>query len=202
MKILYIESKLKNNELELSRDEINKLPKKLFLAYTIQYKESAENVRKKLEAANIKVIGFQQVLGCSKINTKEAVLFIGTGNFHALNLFLQTSAIYIIDNHQIRKIPSKEIESLRNKRKTALIKYLDANNIGILVSAKPGQEQLNNALKLKNSLKKQGRQPYIFLSDNIDVTQFENFNIDSWVNTACTGLSYDNPNIINYPELP
>ena len=46
MKILYIESKLKNNKLELSGEEINKLPKKIFLAYTIQYKESAENIKK------------------------------------------------------------------------------------------------------------------------------------------------------------
>ena len=81
------------------------------------------------------------------------------------------------------------------------MKFLKAETIGILVSTKPGQENLKKAEKLKNKLEKQGKSPYIFITNNIDITQFENFNIQSWVNTACAGLAMDNPDIININEI-
>ena len=203
MKVLYIESKLKNSkDLELSQEEIAKLPKKLFLAYSIQYKDAALKIKQQLEKNKIKISNFQQVLGCSKINTKGPVLLIGQGRFHAKNLYLQSSAIYILENNFISKIPDAEIQSIKNKRKTALIKFLSAENIGILVTTKPGQENLKAGIKMKEQLEKKGKQAFIFISNNIDINQFENFPIDSWVNTACIGLAYDNPDIINLTELP
>ena len=203
MKVLYIESKLKNSDINLSDSEINKLSKKIFLVYSIQYKDLAIIIKKQLQSKGIKITQFQQVLGCSKINnTKLPILLIGQARFHALNLFLQAPEIYVLDNNIIAKISENEINSLKNKRKTAQIKFLNANNIGILVSTKPGQENLNLALKLKQKLNKKGKQAFIFLSNSIDISQFENFNIDSWVNTACSGLSLDNPDIINFSEIP
>ena len=202
MKVLYIESKLKNlNDFNLSKKEIAKLPKKLFLAYSIQYKDLAIIIRKQLEQNHVKVSGFEQVLGCSKIKTKDPLFLVGAGRFHATNLYLQAPEVYVLDGNVINKIAKQEIESLRNKKKAALLKFLNANNIGILVTTKPGQENLNEAIRLKEYLIKKGKSPYIFISNNIDISQFENFNIDSWVNTACMGLSYDNPKIINYSEL-
>lgn len=206
VKILYIESKLKNlNNINLSNQEIAKLPKNLFLAYSIQYKKAAEKIKKQLEANNIKIIQSQQVLGCSKINNKEntPILLIGQGRFHAINLYLQAPEVYILDTNTniIAKISENEINSLKNKRKSALLKFLNVNNIGILVSTKPGQENLAIAIKLRQKLLKKGKNPFIFLSNNIDNSQFENFDIESWVNTACPGLSYNNTNLINYTEL-
>lgn len=203
MKVLYIESKLKNlDNFSLLDKEIAKLPKKLFLAYSIQYKDLAIIIKKQIEKNNIKLTNFQQVLGCSKVNTKDPILLIGQGRFHAINLCLQASEVYVLDNNIIAKISEKEIESLKNKRKAALLKFLSASNVGILVTTKPGQENLNQAVQLKEKLKKKGKNAFIFISNNIDITQFENFNIDSWVNTACQGLSYDNPLIINCNEIP
>ena len=203
MKIMYIESKLKNLKLDLSNSEINKLPKKLILVYTIQYKEVAESVKKQLEKNKIKISQFQQVLGCSKLNNKLnlPILIIGTGQFHSLNLYTQTSSIFTLDGSKIHQIPAEEIERIKQKKKASLAKFLNAENIGILVSTKPGQENLEKAIKLKKSLEKNKKQVYIFISDNIDITQFENFNIDSWVNTACEGLSMDNSDVINYSEV-
>jgi len=206
MKVLYIESKLKNPEnFTLSNEEIVKLPNKIFLAYSIQYKGLAIIIKKQLETNKehkIKITGFTQVLGCSKVNTKEALLLIGAGRFHAINLYLQAPEIYVLDNNVISRISEKEIKSLKNKRKASLLKFLSANNIGILVTIKPGQENLDQAIKLKKTLIKKGKAAFIFISNNIDTVQFENFNIDSWVNTACRGISYDSSNIINYSEIP
>ena len=46
MKLLYIESKQKNLTIKTSKAELKKLPKKLFLAYSIQYKDLAILYRK------------------------------------------------------------------------------------------------------------------------------------------------------------
>jgi 2-(3-amino-3-carboxypropyl)histidine synthase len=201
MKVLYIDSKLKNLKLELSKEEINKLPKKIFLAYSIQYKDLAKSIKSQLESSSINIAKFQQVLGCSKINTKLPVLLIGTGRFHAINLYLQAPEFFLLENNKIIKIPQQEIETIRIKRKTALMKFFNADKIGILVSTKPGQENLNQAIKIKQKLKTKGKEAYIFLSNNINTAEFENFNIDSWVNTACHGLALDNTDIINYSEI-
>jgi len=201
LKVLYIEAK-SNLDYKLPKKEIKKLPKKIVLLYSLQYKTLAESIKTQLKANKIYVDKFQQVLGCSKINTKLPVLLVSTGKFHAQNLYLQAPAIYIIDNLKITCIKQEEINKLKTQRKTALMKFLNADNIGILVSSKPGQNNLKQAINLKQKLERKNKQVYLFISNNIDINQLENFNIDSWINTACKGLAYDNPNIININELP
>jgi len=200
MEILYIESKLKNLKISLSNKEIKKLPNKIDLLYTIQYKELAYNIAKQIKKTGIKINKIKQILGCSIIKSKS-ILFIGTGKFHLNNLILQNNEIYIIKNNQIIKIPEDEINKLRTREKTSYLKFLHSNKIGILVSIKKGQYNIEKALKLKKQLEKKGKSCYIFLSDNININEFDNFNIDSWVNTACPGLFFDNLNIININKI-
>ncbi len=200
--ILYIPAIQKNLDIKLSEIEIKKLPKTLFLVYSIQYKNLAKSIKNQLERSKIKIRGFKQVLGCTKINTKLPILLISTGRFHAQNLFSQTPILYVLENNKILKIPEKEIAKLKAKKKTALMKFLKADKLGILVSTKPGQENLDKAIKLKHKLENKGKKAFIFISNNIDIAQFENFDINSWINTACPGLAIDNPDIININELP
>ena len=75
---------------------------------------------------------------------------------------------FILENSRIIQIPPYEIEKLRNKRKTALLKFLKADNIGILITAKPGQANLRLAQELKKDLENKGKKVFIFLSNNID----------------------------------
>jgi diphthamide biosynthesis enzyme Dph1/Dph2-like protein len=206
MKILYIPAIQKNLNIKLKKNQIAKLPKKLFLAYSIQYQDLADDIAEQLEKNNIKIQKKQQVLGCSKIFNKNnlPILLVSSGKFHAENLMLQTSILFVLENNNIIKISQSETNRLKAMKKTALIKFLKASKIGILVSTKPGQENLNKAIKLKENLenKKNPKQAYIFISNNTDINQFENFNIDAWVNTACKSLAMDNPNIINIEDLP
>ena len=202
MKTLYIEAFQKSDLIELDNSEIKKLPKRLFLAYSIQYKKLAESIKKQLIENGIKLERFQQVLGCSVVKTNLPILLVSTGKFHARNLFLQTPILYVLENDKIIQIPKKDIENQRIMRKTALMKFLSSENIGILVSTKLGQENLDKAIKLKADIEKKGKNAFIFLSNNIDISQFENFNIGSWVNTACPGLCFDNSSIINMNEVP
>jgi len=202
MKVLYIESKLKGTEFELDSKEIKKLPKKLFLAYSIQYQDLAKSVKEQLVSNNITVSKFQQVLGCSKVNTKLPLLLVGSGRFHAINLYLQAPAVYLLEGKKIVRISKEEVERVRVMKKVGLMKFLNADKVGILVSTKPGQENLKGAIELKKKLEKKDKEAYVFICDDIDVNQFENFDVQSWVNTACSGLANDDSQVININDLP
>lgn len=207
MKILYLESKKKPN---LAEERINleldfsKIPKKLLLVYSIQYKSIAEAIKKQLERRGFELTGFQQVLGCSKVKSQVPILLIGSGRFHAVNLAVQNNvAIYIVSNNQLSKIEENEINALKMKKQGAYSKFLNANNLGLLVTTKPGQENLKRANLLKETIEKKypAKKVFLFLSNNISLDQFENFQIDFWINTACPGLFYDSTKIINLDDI-
>jgi len=203
-KILYIEArkKLKLNK-ELVKELAGGLPNTIYLAYSIQYKKLAEELKKELaKSRTIKIHGSSQVLGCSKLKTSTPILLIGSGRFHALNLALSSQKeVFIFDNYSISKIGKEEIEQEQRKEKGNYLKFLASKEIGILVSTKSGQQNLSLALKLKDKLKKQGKNPFLFLSDNINIQELENFPIDLWINTACPGISLDSPRIIDSRNL-
>jgi len=203
MKTLFIETKNKESIglFWKIKKQLNKLPKKIFLAYSIQYKPLALKIKEYLKKQNKEIKGFKQVLGCSELKSKFPMLLVSSGNFHALNLVLQNNKVFLLDKEKIKKIDNKEINKIKLKRKSALLKFLSAETIGILISCKPGQENLSEARELKRKLEKKGKRPRIFLADNITPLDLENFNIDSWVNTACPGLSMDSNKIINIKEL-
>lgn len=201
MKVLFIESKRKYFNIEIPKTEIAKLPKEILLAYSVQYRNIANSLKKYLESNNILVKEFKQVLGCTKIKSNLPILLVGSGRFHAINLYSQAPKVFLLENNSIIEVPKKDIDAIRMKSKTSLIKFLSAEKIGILVSLKPGQNNINIAHNIKEKLEKKKKQAFIFLSNNIDISQLQNYNIDSWINTACSGLSWDSPEIINYTEV-
>src|SRR3989344_4584031 len=145
-----------------------------------------------------------QVLGCTKLKTKESsILLIGSGKFHALQLAIQGKSLYVYENGKISRINKSDTGKLLLSRKIALSKFLSSESAGILVSSKTGQNNLKFALSLKKKLGKLGKKSFIFLSGTIDSRELENFNIGSWVNTACPGIAvYDSSsNIINYEDI-
>lgn len=198
MKVMFIEAKKKLSE-NINKINLKKLPKNIFITYSIQYQNLAEQIKQKLGK---RIKGFKQVLGCTKLKTKHPILLISDGKFHTLNLILQNNSVYILENNQIKKFPEKEIKKIKTKRKSALLNFLNADTIGIIVSTKPGQNNLKKAIKLKSKLEKQNKNCYLFLADNIAPQELENFpNIQSWLNTACPGLIHDSPKIINMDEI-
>ena len=195
MKTMFIEARRKIHATEL---DLSKLPNNIVLAYSIQYQELAEIIRNKL---GNKVKGFQQVLGCTRLESKYPILLVGSGRFHALNLALQGNSVYVLDSGVVRKLDDQEIEMMRKKEKGKLSKFYMSDDVGILLSSKQGQEKLKQAQKLDQALSKERKHSYIFLADNISTTELENFNIDFWVNTACPGLALDSNSIINLEDI-
>lgn len=205
MKTLFIPAKSKSNVNKQKMLEISKkLPINMALAYSIQYKNQAEEIRKILLKKH-KITKFIQVLGCSKPNfpkNTSAILLIGSGRFHAISLALETNLpIYILEHNKLSLVSKKDTEHLKQKQKAAYVNFLNSNKIGILVSTKKGQENLKKAISLKSKLK--DKDSYILIGDNINISDLENFNIKSWANTACPKLSLDDKNnsIINLDRL-
>ena len=207
VKVLYIEARQKRFDFEIPEKELEKLPRKIILAYSIQYKELANHMKKLLEKKKIKISKFIQVLGCSRISNKEnlPVLLVSTGKFHSENLYFQAPIIHVLEENKITKVSDESIKKIKAHKRAALINFLSAEKIGILISIKQGQENMKKAIELKKKIEKKyknKKQAFLFVSDNIDVSQFENFDIDSWVNTACKGISVDKTSVINRDELP
>ena len=199
MKVLFIEARKKSNKT-ITENIARKLPTKLHILYTIQYKSIAEKLKKKLEK-NHQVLAFQQVLGCSKIKPQASLLLVGSGRFHALTLPLNKK-IFIYEEWKIKEI-TNEIQAKRKKERAKLTLFLASEKIGLLFSIKPGQDKLKLAEKIKKRIEKKfpGKNFYSFVSDNILINELENFPIDFWINTACPGIELDSNKILNYEKV-
>lgn len=200
MKQLFIPVNLK---LEIKESEIlrfsKKIPKKITIFYTSQYKAQAEEIKKILFKSH-KITNFTQVLGCSKPKiSSQAILLISDGKFHATSLAYETGLpVYIYNSGKLDKISEKEIDNLKQAKKAAYMRFLNSKKIGILVSTKPGQQNLAKALKSRFK----NKEHYILLCNNIDTNQFENFpEIQSWINTACPRLDMNDSRVVNLSEL-
>ena len=208
MKLFFIPAKAKvGSSLSFQTKE---LPNKVGLVSTIQFVDSLKGIKSFLEKSGRKAfIGKSsalesgQVLGCdasaaSSIQGKvDAFLYVGTGIFHPLAISLATSKpVFILnpETSQLSKLDESAIAKAKVMKKTQQIKYLSADRFGILVSTKPGQNKMKQALALKKKLEKQKKKAYIFSFDNFDISQLENWpQIQCWINTMCPGLSREQP---------
>jgi 2-(3-amino-3-carboxypropyl)histidine synthase len=194
IKTLFVESRF---DIKLKNlDKIKIKEKRIGLVCNIQTYETLGLIKTYLEKKKHKVFIGGQILGCNvsnvlKIKDKiDALLFIGSGVFHPLELinkikvknyylFNPITSAFSVMNH-------KEIDLFVKKKNAKLAKYLISKKIGILVSTKPGQEKLNLAIDFCNKCDKES---YIFLENNLDLNKLEDFpGIDYWVNTACPRL--------------
>jgi len=96
----------------------------------------------------------------------------------------------------------RDIKKQMNKIKINLKKFISAKSIGILVSLKPGQQQLILAEKLKLVLEKHNKMVFIFIDNNFNLLDLENFNfIECWVNSACPRIGTDDILSISKPLI-
>ena len=188
MKTLFIpvKSKTKVNSskiLEIS----SKLPKNIAIAYSVQYKEIAHEIKKILSNKH-KITKITQVLGCSKPlfpKTTNAILIITDGKFHATSLSFETKLpVHILNSNRLEKISKKDIEILEKKQKASYVKYLSSKEI---------------ATQFKKNLK--NKKSYLFISNNLEPQEFENFNLNCFVNTSCPRMDLEDSRIINLNTL-
>ncbi|MBT4376445.1 hypothetical protein HOD29_03655 [archaeon] len=201
METMFIPAKHKTKlDVGLLKEIEEKLPDKIAICYSIQFKFLAEEIKSRIDK---EVIDFVQVLGCSNPKFKkdvEAILLIGQGKFHSVSLAYESKIpVYLIENNFLNEVSTKEIEIMEKKEKGAYLKYLNAEKVGILISTKPGQQKLKRAIELKNKIK--DKKSYLFIGNELNVNEFENFGIDSWINTACPRMDLNDSLIININKL-
>lgn len=150
-----------------------------------------------------------QLLGCnlecfdnSKDDKKlkedfDAFLYIGDGVFHPKALMIKNRKDIYCYNPKSNKLEiiKKELhDEYEKKKKGAILKFLTSENIGIIITTKQGQNNTKRAEQLKSRIMKKypNKKTFLFLVDEINFNELENFNfIDIFVNTACPRIAYD-----------
>lgn len=184
-----------------------KLPKKVGLISNLQFLDHLKQVESYLKEKGVETFNGGQVLGCNtseplKIDKEvDAYIFLGSGEFHPLEVLEKTKKpVFLVnpETQNITKVTEEDLENYNKKKKTLLTKFLMEEKIGIIVSTKPGQQILRTAIEFKNKLKQHDKQPYIFLTNEIN--NLENFSdIKIWVNTACP--RYEQSNVLNLADI-
>lgn len=218
-KYLFIEakSKVRINKHKLAESLKSIRAEKIGLISSIQYSNILPLIKKLLESQNKRVFLAKgnsascsgQILGCdvnAALNTEKNIdlfLFVGTGEFHIMNLALKTEKRIMILNPEtasLSAVDKDEILRLKRSKEAAAKKFLLASKMGIIISTKKGQYNMRFALELKKKLERKGKKVFFFICDTLDKSEFENFSCDIWINTACPGISLEDSRIINAEE--
>jgi 2-(3-amino-3-carboxypropyl)histidine synthase len=208
MKKMFIDARYKGDLEKLEGAEA--LPGEIELFSSIQYLDLLPKARRLLEIGGRKVnvqkqgsLHPGQILGCSMPTVKgEAAVYIGDGLFHPMALADSGKPIYLLSPATGRITLKEFAGQLERWKKAALARFYKSDRVGILVSTKKGQNRMVQALELRRLMAATGKRGYIFLSDNIDFGQLENFNfIGCWVNTACPRIAIDDHEKFKVPVI-
>ncbi len=187
--------------------------KHIALLYSIQFSNFIKEIKNFLKKKGVTLAYTGQVVGCNfgdALKTKaEAFIYVGDGLFHPLNIikwqldeaFLKNKnfdtlitsikSVYIFNplNGNCFKLSDDEIQKQINALKARWLNFNKANNYGIILSIKPGQLNIKAGLKVKKYLEERKKKAFLFLTNNINFQEFQNFKIDFWIITACPGFS-------------
>ena len=149
-----------------------------------------------------------QVLGCNFSSIKnldaEVYLFIGSGNFHPLGIYLFTkSPVLALDpyNSEIRDISAFADRILRI-RFARITKAREAEKWGIIVSSKEGQYRMKLAKEIKKILEDNKMEAYIIMADNINPDILLPYmELDAFVVSACPRIAIDDSQMYKKPLL-
>ncbi|WP_296798406.1 diphthamide biosynthesis enzyme Dph2 [uncultured Methanobrevibacter sp.] len=149
-----------------------------------------------------------QVLGCNFSSIKnldaDVFLFIGSGNFHPLGIYLFTkSPVYALDpyNNELREMTEYADRILRI-RFARITKAREAKKWGIVVSSKEGQYRLELAKEIKKLLKDRGMEGFIIMLDNVNPdVLLPYFDLDAFIVTACPRIAIDDSQMYKKPLI-
>lgn len=203
MKKIFFGVTVKNEpRYDLIKKEISKIPhKKIALLYSNQFVNVADKI---IDFIDKEIVFKMQVLGCSNPkfpDDTEAIIIIGQGKFHTVSIAYESKLpTYVLEGEKIWQVSTEEIDKMAKKEKGMLLKYLHSNIVGILVTTKPGQLRIEKAIEYHKKLK--NKKSYLFVANDININEFENFGINCWVNTACPRMDLTEGDIINLDKIP
>ncbi|MBU1204270.1 MAG: diphthamide biosynthesis enzyme Dph2 [Nanoarchaeota archaeon] len=208
IKTIYVPVKYKE-QIKIKKDQFQKLDKfrSIMILASAQYTNQVEKIKKQI-GEKAKTFVSPLILGCKvpTINT-DAAIVIGN-QFHALGAALKTEKpVFLLDKEgNLKDMKRLKLQTLSNNLHK-IHEFRDAHNIGIIISTKPGQKQLELAQKIKQELEADQKNAVIISLKEITNTQLNNFyTIEAFINTACPRLSTDNTQefdkpLIHYTDL-
>jgi 2-(3-amino-3-carboxypropyl)histidine synthase len=191
---------------------------KIGLATTVQHVQTLDAVREILvRAGKAVVVGDAgrliypgQVIGCDYSNVKsiaaevDAFLFVGGGKFHALGVALATSKPTVVADPYDRSAYSVDVEAQKivKQRYATIQEAGHAKSFGVLISLKPGQKRVDEALSIKEAVEKMGKTACLFaIREVLPEALMEFPTVDAYVNTACPRISLDDASKFPKPVL-
>lgn len=213
MKTLFLEAHV-TMEIKLSEQQLKQLPKEIGVFTTIQFIDSIGHIIKQLKDAGITIHLLKgkhtqrpgQILGCEYLDYPvPAFLYVGDGVFHPQAIAIKNNKpIYCYNPYtkQMMLFDRKDIDIAVKQHKLGIMRFLEADSIGILISTKPGQQFMKRCLLFKEKCETKGKKVYIFLSSTIDFVQMNNFPfVQCWVNSACPRIGIDDKNKVDKPMI-
>ncbi|MBS3052621.1 MAG: diphthamide biosynthesis enzyme Dph2 [Candidatus Aenigmarchaeota archaeon] len=173
--------------------------KNIGLFTSIQYMPAMLKVKNFLEKNEKNVFTHKsqkyegQVLGCrifAATTLKDKIdcfMYIGAGRFHPLGVALTTDIpTFSLDLEKNEIIDfQKEKKTYMKKKAWHDVKLKEARTIGITVSWKQGQNRIEEAMRLKKSLEKEGKEVHILAFDTISKEKIIGMKFDCVVNMVC-----------------
>ena len=190
------------------------------LTSTVQHTPQLKEVAEALNQRGVKALIGEgagitpeagQVLGCSySAATKlpeevDGYIFIGGGRFHALGLALATGKPVVIANPyngSVSRLDESELMQLAKKRMAFITTARTAKTIGVLVSSKPGQRALADAMVLAEKLGDREITAFLIYLDEVRADQLNNFTEpEAFIETACPRIAIDGVAGVERPIL-
>jgi 2-(3-amino-3-carboxypropyl)histidine synthase len=214
---MLIDAKYNGKEILLGKGILDHIKKKKYgtiaLYASVQFTHLLDLAIRQLESNDITVISSKparademcQLLGCATYKEAlrldkmpDAFLYIGDGMFHPRALVLAQKdekrfrEIIVHDpiSNRMKLIGKEDCEQIFRKYHGALTKFLMSERIGVIISVKPGQQQVSISKKMRELFP--DKKIYLFADSTIDYSHLEDFNfIQAWVNSACPRIGFD-----------
>lgn len=215
--VLFIEASSSSDVVAPIRDAIAKLDddvKTVGLITTAQHIHKLNEMEELIKSYgySVKVESGEstspgQVLGCNFTSIKnldvDVIVYVGSGDFHALGVKLFTKKKVILADPFTGK--SRDIEEFYDKiirvRFARITKAQSAKSYGIIVSSKKGQLRFDLAIHLKKLIKEHGFDAQILNMDYVSPDRLLPFDLDAYVMTACPRIAIDDSAMYKKPVL-
>ena len=215
--VLFIEASSSSDVVSPIEDAMDKLDEStniVGLITTAQHMHKLGQMKEILESHGYDVkidsgkgTSVAQVLGCNFTSIKnldvDEIIYVGSGDFHALGVRLFTKKRVILADPFTGK--SRDIEEFYDRilriRFARITKAKKAKSFGIVISSKKGQLRFDLAIRLKKIINEYGFEAQILNMDFISPDRMLPFNLDAYVMTACPRIAIDDSAMYKKPVL-